>query len=369
MDAKSRSEAMYDITLATPEHNSQERTAPRYLLVGSTPGADAVSLIRLLSNMGAQVRQQSEPSPMHIRDAGLEHAGSRAAPDEEPARQDSRPVLLPIRFGSAGDNLQQMMEPARESVLVIFYAPPEPLLTKAIAEGTSLSAALERWCAASRDILKTIRRYRRQALVFSARSALANTSAFKLACRERLGLIARPMQAPPIPTPAVPESHRLLAAQVLAQSGEACELLDELDAMAMPCEELPDPRTVDSEKVLAEWQSWKSEVHHLTEENRELRLQLHRIQQELEACYLQLASSEEKLSLNQGKLKRLEKSLAVARERHKTARHRVKHLQRELEQTQSTLTAIRGSLSWRLTKPLRSIRGALRLHNREANSA
>lgn len=323
----------------TPKATSPRgKTEPRpvYLFVGSTPGAELPSLLRVLNGMGGQVLPPDEMPRWQALLADFNGVASGVAELEKVLKPAQKPALLPVTFDVGMDSLQQVMANLDDVALLLFYSRPEPFLVKAMAAETSATMALERWCTASRNMLEAIHRYRRRTALFSAESAFRGAVAFKEVCRERFRLTDRSEGEVSVtvqePGAAI---HRLIAVQMVVQSADVQDLLDELEASAEPSDTFSVMPKVNCETALAELRR-QGESDQLKEENELLMLQLHQVQEELESYYLQLLETKEALN------------------------SRDSTIERELADTRYTLTRIRRSLSWRLTKPLRDIRDFFR---------
>lgn len=355
-------------------------------IVGSTPGVELDALIDMLTAMGGQ--ELSDTAAQQWEALVASSGEDKSAFLEElnaTIELAQKPVLLPIVFNAEAEPLDQVMARFDSAALLLFYARPESLLVKALTDDKSPTVALQRWCSAARSMLESVHRYRNRAVLFSAEASVLFPPAFVDRCREFLGLQGGFPKRVSIPAQeSAVEIHRLIAVQMVAQSLEVQDLLNELEASAIPSDTLPMRVEVNCEEVLAAWRK-TAELEELKEENELLLLQLHQVlQEELESYELQyrdverkLLDAERKLDDSKKELREKEAKLCdaleelssreqVIKRKDKTIRNkdaackkmraRIVRLQEELSGTRAYLDYILGSKSWRWTQPLRRIR-------------
>jgi hypothetical protein len=121
--------------------------------------------------------------------------------------------------------------------------------------------------------------------------------------------------------------------------------LSELEASSIP---LRFPLHATPAELLADWQNADRQAGQggsdLAEENELLLLQLHQVQEELESHFLANRSLERKL---RGQEKLSQQSVGLQQE--------LLSIHQELVTSRAEVNALRESLSWRLTAPLRKI--------------
>jgi hypothetical protein len=352
-----------------------------YLIVGSTPGVELPALVKVLNDMGGQALPPDATPRWQALLADFNDTASAMKELEKALEPAQKPTLLPVTFDIGLESLEQVMANLDDVALLLFYSRPEPFLVRAMSAETSASMALESWCTASRSMLEAIHRYRSRAVLFNAESALTSAAAFKEVCRERFRLEGRSEDKASVAAQEpMADIHRLIAAQMVVQSVDVQDLLDELEASAVPSDTLSVMPHVNCDDALAEWRG-QGESDQLKEENELLLLQLHQVQEELESYYLQLQEAESKLreadkkyGETKKKLGQTEKKLEASEtnrgetakklretgDKHKAARAWEEQLKREVAEAQDTLARLRQSRSWRITKPLRGIRTFLR---------
>lgn len=381
-------------TPITIQHRGKLGPPPSLLIVGSTPGAELPELLKILNHMGGHVLPPDATPRWQALLEDFNGAVSAVERFEKALDPAQKPALLPVAFDIKLPSLQQVMANLDNVALLLFYSRPEAFLMKAMSAETSAAMALAKWCTASESMLKTIQRYRSRTVLFNSESAFRSAAAFKDLCWERFRLKGRSEDMISVP-PRKPVSavHQLIAAQMVVQSAEVQDLLDELEASAVPSDTLSVMPKVNCEDALAEWRG-QGESDQLKEVNELLLMQLHQVQEELESHYLRLHETEKKLRETEEKLRETEEKLGETEEKlgetrgeltsrnalierrnksledkDKTSRAKVNELERHLAETRDTLTRIRQSLSWKLTKPLRDIRGLSRRRFRRQGPA
>ena len=288
---------------------------------------------RVLPSAAMQLWQKSVADPSSAVSA-LEEIGR--TPDN-----GGTPVLLPVTFDCGTASPQQVLECLDGVPLLMVYTRPESFLLSTMSEQASPSLALQKWCTSSRAMLEVIHRHRKRAVLFDAVSAFTGAATFKKHCRKSFGLQYSSKDVPGPLHVEYKDAQRLIAAQIVAQSAEAQDLLYELEASAEQTGVLLAPPKVNFENLLL-YSRREVEWEQLQEENALLLSQLHQVQRELEGYYLQLRDAELKLAS-------MDRSL----------RARAKKLKQELARAQDALSRIQLSRSWKLTKPLRTIRAFL----------
>lgn len=356
---------MQDATSIASSDKDQTAAYPDYVIVGSTSNGELSALLDLLSGMGARMLSPAEDQRWSAALADQESVVVTVEGFAKKLGASRKPLLLPTTFRSDMKSFHQVVAQLHTAMVMLFYTRPEPLLMQALAEATSPADALEKWCTVSRCMLEVVHQHRKRAVLFEADSAFKGTTSFKSVCLGQFGLESGSGNEVAIPThESAAELHRLIAAQMVAQSTDVQDLLNELEASAMPSDLPPAVAAVNCEVALAEWCA-KGESNQLKEENELLLLQVHQVQDELESYCLELRESEKKLKSKDAAIERLDRAIEIGNRKFEAHRAKMTELQRTLVETQDALTRIRQSLSWKMTKPLRGVRAFLRPWSRK----
>lgn len=354
---------MQSVTSIAKKSHEQADLNPLYLILGSTPDVELSALVDVIRSMGGQ-----EPSSLQMqrwKEASAANAGGAIFALEDIAESIDlarNPVVLPIVFDTGAAFLHRLMEHCDKAALLLFYGRPELYLIKALDQGKSPRAALEEWSSISRTLLEVVHRHRERAVLFNAESALTPAAGFRDICLKRFGLKSGPSREQSALSQLpdrVPEIHRLIAAQMVVQAVDVQWILDELEATAEPSEVVATTPEVDCENALAEWRA-RSNPQESSEAEKLRLLQIHRLQEELERHIQQLRIAEQDLAFGKAEIERLSRLLADKDRKYKAAHARTRELKQQLSETHRILRGIRGSWSWRLTSPLRYIRGVVR---------
>ena len=336
---------MQETTPIAASDQDQITAHATYVILGSTSNSEVSVLLELLSSMGGRTLSPAETQRWRASLADSDNVIATVEKFEKERGTAGKPLLLPTTFEVDMEWIHSAMAKLDDLALMMFYSRPEPQLMQALADDLSPSGALEKWCMVARDMLEVIHRHRKRAVLFDVESAFIGSASFKSVCQRQFGLEGDFGNKVAATThESVAELHRLIAAQMVAQSPDVQDLLHELEASAMPSDLLPVVPYVNCEAALAESRT-KGNSDQLKQENELLLLQLHQVQEELENYCLQLRESEKKFESNV----RTSEALCA----------KITELQRSLAETQYTLTRIRQSLSWKLTKPLRGVRAFL----------
>jgi hypothetical protein len=312
---------------------------------------------------------------------GQEQAGQETGPAAEPVeRQQQEPQQGPYCLCLPGnpERLAPLVETLREHgapfeqeidlleqrlaqnpaarALVVFPNPVMYLVAQ-LEQGDALSAALAAWREQAEPLLALFRRDRARITLVDGHAALSATDEFYRQLETRLGMA---VQTPDDPRAGAElESAgllHLLAAQALTQDDAAGALLAELEASSLA---LGPAYRVDVQAILEQRSAPVSdpELDDLRAENALMRLQLRQLQAIYETQVLGDRRLEElRADTKRARLARksVETDFKEAREAWREER---KLLTDKLKWTADDLAAIRRSLSWRVTAPLRRVAG------------
>ena len=255
---------------------------------------------------------------------------------------------------------------------VVIYPNPVLVIGTRLEEGDKPADAIEAWRRDTERLLGVFRRDRRKVTLVDGHAALAAPALFHRLLDARV----------PFSVGGLPDEEagadgelaglpHLIAAQALRQDDVAAPLVAELEASSLPLE--PAYR-IDVDDLVEKWATAVAATgsspadEELAEENELLLHQLHTVQEELEAHFLENRRFDSRLDEMQAEAKRAR----VAAEKARLARRSLqeefneagaawkeerKALTDRLTWTANDLTAIRQSLSWKVTAPLRRVLG------------
>ena len=228
--------------------------------------------------------------------------------------------------------------------LVVLY--PNPVLDLAARVAARReSPGLDEWSDAIRRILEGYRRHRRQVTLIDSDAAQTDPAGLSAVVKRRLGLdIDMPRRAQTLTEPAAPLMPRAVTEAVIRWSEGFRKLIAELQASSLP---LSIDAATDALRLLEEWRSAGSapsalseqpeqpeKLRELEEENELLLLQLHQVQEELEANYLAgKGAADNRWSADQSS--------------------ELWRLRDELRWKDADLEGMCASWSWKMTAPLR----------------
>lgn len=344
-----------------------------YMMVGSTPGSDWRFLLPVLKELGCGT--PSEETVQEWQTSLSAGAGNVRGQTEKLFGSAESSILLPISMDEPGFPLQRVLDHLERSVLLLFYTRPEPALVRAMVEGMNPAHELEKWRNSAGRILDIYRANQKRTVIMSAETALASPAEFDKVCREYVGADGGEVAVLDVSVPERKNDfHSLIAAQMVVQSRDVGDLLNELEASSIPLGQRADIPDIDCEKIYLtleetrlkqamELESLENKCHDLQEENDVILLQLHEVQEELESYYLEARREAEKRIRVESEFKRQADRMSATAQRMETELANTKKAlaskEKELALSQETVTMILRSSSWRLTRPLRVLRRAL----------
>lgn len=261
------------------------------------------------------------------------------------------------------ENLEARQREADPPAALLFYTRPEKILAHAMERDEDPAAALAEWSASAERVLQAYRRNRRNAMILDVEEAAVAPQAFLRALAERLQLSmpAEPPAAEQDETEGGPTDPviALIATQWVTADPQVAPMFAELAASTLPLRHPASPQHGDCANV---WQEYRtalqerrddSRVQELQEENELLLLQLHQVQEELESYYLEAKDKEEQQRKAAEEAENLKKRRDELKRDNDSLQERVARLERNLSD-------IKNSASWKLTVPLRAVRGGPR---------
>ncbi|MFD2175540.1 hypothetical protein [Rhodobacter lacus] len=269
------------------------------------------------------------------------------------------------------DALSDALQGAEQTPVLIPVVPPTEQLRKALDAGETPVAALSQWCDKVSSFLKTCRQARRRVVLFDTEMmrALPHEIANELGARlgEKLKLRAdTPNHAPP-PTGS---AFAAVAACLLAGDATACALADELEAMTLGpvSSRLPSAATLEAIAAVLrqegqaqiegqEQNLLRDSLAQLLETVTGLEKSLATTQDEAQTATRKNRDLLERATAAESKLHTKARELGqVAAERARLSEEKA-HLSGLLEAAHYEITALRESTSWKITRPLRALRG------------
>jgi hypothetical protein len=262
-----------------------------------------------------------------------------------------------VRLESDVDAVARSLVSEPERRALVLYPNPVMTLAERLDQGESLSATLNVWRNDTERLLALFRRDRSRITLVDGHAALDDQQEFRqqLGNRWSLAIPAQDAERPEESRHGLGFLH-LVAAQALAQDAAVAALLAELDASSLVLGPRPriDLQAIIDEKFL---RVVGPEFQEIREENELMRLQL----RQLQAVYDSRVLGDQRMEEIQGESKRarlarksIEADFSEAREAWCAER---KDLTDKLKWTADDLAAIRQSLSWRITAPLRRFLG------------
>lgn len=284
-----------------------------------------------------------------LRSAGLNPAASQSG-------SGAGPVLQVVDDGA--EAAASRISGAEGAHLLLCYRAPIFVLAESLAQGRPPAEALAEWMTEAESLLAICRQNRRRLTLVEATLATRNQLAFVERLNQRLGLSLA------LPSAGKSGEHvdpnpvfLLIADHTVRTDAEVRQMAAELEATAIPITPaqalLPDAAAACSaygDQRAASEDGSKIKFDELKEENDLLLLQLHQVQEELEAYYLETHGSEGKLQQSEQRCKELEKECRAAKAKSAAL--------------DSKIAKMRKSRSWRITKPIRAWN---KLFRRKAN--
>lgn len=282
-----------------------------------------------------------------------------------------------LRLAGALEDVETRLREDALARAVIVYPNPVMVLGAKLQAEEAMADSLQGWRESTERLLTLFRRDRRRITLLDGNAAQCAPGLLSQLLGARLSLsiaIAEDAGASQPDTEPAGLPH-LVAAQVLRQDDAVATLIAELEASSLP---LGPAYRVDVDAIVADGLAGegRSEIDALGEENELLLLQLHQVQEELEAHFLESRKlidaethqaradarqaradvQQARAETKQARLARnsLQAEFNEARRDWKAER---KVLTDKLKWSANDLAAIRRSLSWRVTAPLRRVLG------------
>lgn len=260
------------------------------------------------------------------------------------------------RIEANRESIRAWLAGAEDAHVLVGYRNPLIDLATRLAADDFGEIPLQAWQAEISNLVELARCDRRRVTLVDIDAMLASPDEFSEHVRERCGAVVRLT-----PPQALDEQHtpgqlaRLTVASALRADENAHAALVELQASSF---RLPDPASFSVNEAVAELEQLAgggvSEHANLEEENELLLLQLHQVQEELEAYFLANKSLERDVDkLRSNSQAHAKKHAAELR----NCQAALKQKSIDLETRENDLQAMRQSLSWKLTSPLRAVLG------------
>lgn len=321
------------------------------------PVAEATSTTVLV--MGCQQGVGADDTLRILRDAGLPEEGREAAAkrlkgDAGVAKATTQiPAVVDPDTAAGIADLAQWLADVPFAHLLLLHQRPERPVAGAIANGEAVDDALAEWRRTAEALLAVCRRDRRRVSLLNAHAAVAAPGE----CLARLGnrlkqRLPKASTSAVDTTPETPVMERAIAALAVQQSEDTQALLSELEASSLP---VGDPLSLvlpDTESVVQAFSTHNARQQ-LEEENELLLMQLQQVQEELESYYFGYQEIEQKC-------KAAEDERASYKKKSEELERSNRYYRDQLQRAQHNIADIKKSLSWKLTIPLRAVRGGPR---------
>jgi predicted nuclease with TOPRIM domain len=260
-----------------------ERAANLLLVAGVTPHSDWSRLSPVLENAGCTVPSQDDlaawktaarecvslkqPGVATLH-RGLPYADLRSA-TEVLMRASRSHALIPV--DDLGASPEFWLEALPSGKLLMFHTRPERALVAAMLDGDSLDQMLHQWQSQAEAMVQAFRKYRDHILMVDVDCALNFPADFVRSCRHRLGIEALLSREVGVnATVQGSELQKLVAAQMVTQSGRTVDLINELEACSMPIGDPSGSIRVDFQGVLEEIGRKEVDLKRLGQERDEL---------------------------------------------------------------------------------------------------
>lgn len=246
---------------------------------------------------------------------------------------------------------------------LLFYTRPETAVVQAMQQGVDPIEALQHWQNNTQQLLAFYRRNRRKALLVDVSHALENPEFFVESCANTFSLEVNAAELPTLTTQHPSPLLQLIAEQLIAQGPKLSSLLAELEASSTAlatdpqlCSEydfsvlfqeyqlsgiqvstLAEAQAAQAQqqaelaKLAAHAATLESSQQDTVQENELLLLQLHQVQEELEATFLTAQTAEQKANNEKVALNRqLTEALSGQSQQHTSASSELSALQSKL---------------------------------------
>lgn len=246
-------------------HSGWSRLSPVLESAGCTvPSQDALAAWKTAARECISLRQPGVAT-LH---RGLPYADLRSA-TEVLMRASRSHALIPV--DDLGASPEFWLEALPSGKLLMFHTRPERALVAAMLDGDSLDQMLHQWQSQAEAMVQAFRKYRDHILMVDVDCALNFPADFVRSCRHRLGIEALLSHEAGVHA-AVPgsELQKLVAAQMVAQSGRTVELINELEACSVPIGDPSGPIRVDCQGVLEDISRKEVDLRRLSQECDEL---------------------------------------------------------------------------------------------------
>jgi len=344
-----------------PEISSLKQS-PSHLLLVAFPAAHLEGIRQALSQAGVTINAM----PGEAGESG----------QVLPRAEEAEPVVIAANEDGAHTALDAILDGQPGVHCLCVTEGPITHVARSLKSGSHLDEATAAWRRDVEAALSLIRQHRFQCLTVLHEQVVTEPAAFVRLLKEKCGLNIKLNLGPEEPG-AEEAMFRILAAQHINQETNLSDIALELEASAWPLAEPGTAAGLDSaaaveayrcgRRELEEFRRKFQEFEALREERDQMLAQLHKVQLELEEYFLrgqdfekktrQLEKERDKLQVDlENKQKTIDSMQRGIDRRDKTIRDHAGAI-RELE---NQIQAIRGSSSWRLTKPVRVVGRVLR---------
>lgn len=274
-----------------------------------------------------------------------------------------------LQRAEALDGIENGLRQDADTRAVIVYPNPVILLAGQLQAGKRMGDAIAAWRDTTERLLVLFRRDRRRITLIDGHAAQRAPDLLQRLLGERLSRPLKVAEEGGAPGDAAEPAGlpQLVAAEALRQEEAAAALVAELEASSLP---LGPAYRINVDAIAADGltSADTAELDELRKENELLQLQLQQTQAELQALILEnrIMKNERKSSSSEVEQARTEAGKArLARESLQAEFNEAREawtaertaLTDKLKWTADDLAAVRRSLSWRLTAPIRRVLG------------
>ena len=265
-------------------------------------------------------------------------------------KDSNKLVFLGASFLAAPKLLNLLSSEFGKAAFLLLYEKPEQAIARMLGQKSTCEQSFNQWMFAAKNFLNLHRHHRQNSHVLDVGSVLQSSDSFFKICKEHYGLSgnfdAFVSSCSGITIEKPDTLNILIAQQLLQKSEEAGLLVSEISASTMPLakNETGEDLSLDLDTLL----HLNRGKQRIAEENELLLIQLHHVQEELEAYYLKNQNLKQEKSKLEGLIGQSKKKISSAQvELIKTNRE----LQRN-GLVKSELALIKQTLAYRLARPL-----------------
>jgi len=257
--------------------------------------------------------------------------------------------------------LSVLASKANGAPLIVFYEPPTFALARRIDHGEESESAFDGWVADAKKLLDVYRRNRRNCLLVDAYEAVKDADGLATLLNS-FGAPTGKSPARPLALPAPPSPTTMtLAAHFIAENVNLATRAHELAACTRRLSNDADGHyPIERRAVFDDWAALRNSLNAKAREIDDLEETLVDAAEEKELLLEQIKVLQrqiEQMAVFDGSALRAE--IATFKKRNTGLKAKINRLERELEQRDSAINAIKQSGAWRLLAPVRWAKSGL----------